>query len=75
LRLRYHTYYNQVESGVVESGIIKSLQFWGRRRWFRVMRDDHSSCLFNTIPSANRVRGGFYCSGVERGFWQEERVY
>jgi hypothetical protein len=67
--------YNRVESGVVESGVVKSLQFRGRRLWFRVMRDDHSSCLFSTIPSTNRMRGGFYCSGVERGAWQVERVY
>jgi len=61
------------------SGVIKGLQFRGRRLWFRVMRDDHSSCLFSAIPSATRMAGGFYCfhgsAAIERGAWRVERVY
>jgi len=67
--------YDRVESDLADTGEIKSLQFRRSTLWFRVMRNDHSSCLFNTIPSANRMRGGFYCSGIERGYWQVERVY
>jgi hypothetical protein len=67
--------YNRADSGVVNRGLIQSLQHRGRGLWFRVMRDDHSSCLFNALLSPNRLRGGFYCFGVERGFWQVERSY
>jgi hypothetical protein len=66
--------YNQVDRGE-----IKYWQLTGHRLWFRVMRDDHSSCLFDTIPAADRMRGGFWCfqgsALIERGSWQVERVY
>jgi hypothetical protein len=66
--------YNQVDRGE-----IKYLALSGRMLWFRVMRDDHSSCLFDTIPKADLMRGKFWCFQgsvlVERGFWQVERAY
>ena len=66
--------YNQVDRGE-----IKYLQLTGRTLWFRVMRDDHSSCLFDTIPAADRMRGKFWCFDgsalIERGFFQVDRVY
>jgi hypothetical protein len=66
--------YNQVERGE-----IKYLELTGNMLWFRVMRDDHSSCLFDTSPTADRMRGQFWCFQgtelIERGFWQVERVY
>jgi hypothetical protein len=64
---------------MVNRGEIKYLELTGRMLWFRVMRDDHSSCLFDTIPTAERMRGRFWCFQgdelVERGFWQVERAY
>jgi hypothetical protein len=63
----------------VDHGEIKDLQLHGRRLWLRVMRNDHSSCLFSTIPSGDRMVGGFWCfqgsALVERGYWQVECVY
>jgi hypothetical protein len=63
----------------VSRGEVKYLQLKGRMVWFRVMRDDHSSCLFNTIPTANRMNGQFWCfegdALIERGLWQVERSY
>jgi hypothetical protein len=63
----------------VDRGEIKYLQLNGCVLWFRVMRDDYSSCLFDTIPTTNRMRGKFWCFQgselVERGFWQVERIY
>jgi hypothetical protein len=63
----------------VDRGEIKYLQLTGRVLWFRVMRDDYSSCLFDTIPTADRMRGIFWCFQgselIERGFWRVERVY
>jgi hypothetical protein len=65
--------------GGVDRGAIKYLRFTGRLLWFRVMRDDYSSCLFDTIPAANIMRGKFWCFQgdelVERGSWQVERAY
>jgi hypothetical protein len=64
---------------MVDRGEIKYMKLTGRMLWFRVMRDDHSSCLFNTIPTSTRMRGKFYCFQgselIERGFWQVERIY
>ncbi|MBV8055144.1 MAG: hypothetical protein JO071_07880 [Deltaproteobacteria bacterium] len=66
--------YNQVDRGE-----IKYMQLYGRRLWLRVMRDDHSSCLFDAIPAASRMRGAFWCfqgnALIERGSWQVERIY
>ncbi|MBV8774593.1 MAG: hypothetical protein JO166_19990 [Deltaproteobacteria bacterium] len=66
--------YNQVDRGE-----IKYLALNGRMLWFRVMRNDHSSCLFDTIPRPDLMRGKFWCFQgtelVERGFWQVERAY
>jgi hypothetical protein len=66
--------YNQVDRGE-----IKYLELTGRMLWLRVMRDDHSSCLFDTIPSPDLMRGEFWCfqgsALIERGSWQVERVY
>lgn len=66
--------YNQADRGE-----IKYLQLTGRRLWLRVMRDDHSSCLFDTVPAADQMQGEFWCFQgselIERGFWQVERVY
>jgi hypothetical protein len=63
----------------VESGVIRNMQLDGRMLSFRVTRDDGSSCLFNTIPSASTMKGGFLCfdgdAFVERGFWQVHRDY
>jgi hypothetical protein len=63
----------------VDHGEIKYWQLSGRMLLFRVMRDDHSSCLFDAIPAADRMRGAFWCFQgselIERGFWQVERVY
>ncbi len=62
-----------------DRGQIKYLALKGRILWFRVMRNDHSSCLFDTVPTADRMRGKFWCFQgselVERGFWQAERAY
>ena len=64
---------------MVTRGEIKYLELNGRMLWFRVMRDDHSSCLFNAIPTTDRMRGKFWCfqgdALIERGFWQADRVY
>jgi hypothetical protein len=64
---------------LVEHGIIKALELHGRSLWFRVMRDDHSSCLFNAEPSVKTMAGGFFCfqgsALIERGYWQVNRVY
>jgi hypothetical protein len=64
---------------MVNRGEIKYLELTGRVLWFRVMRDDHSSCLFDTIPTADQMRGQFWCfqgsALVERGSWQVERIY
>jgi hypothetical protein len=64
---------------MVDRGEIKYMELTGRMLWFRVMRDDHSSCLFATIPTTKQMRGKFYCfqgsALIERGFWQVERVY
>src|SRR5690349_910786 len=61
--------YNQVDRGE-----IKYLALSGRILWLRVMRNDHSSCLFDTIPQADLMRGRFWCFQgselIERGFWQ-----
>jgi hypothetical protein len=66
--------YNQVDRGE-----IKYLQFNGRILWFRVMRNDYSSCLFDTIPEAERMRGQFWCFQgdelVERGLFRVDRTY
>jgi len=63
----------------VYGGEIKYLEFTGRMLWFRVMRDDHSSCLFDTVPEADLMRGQFWCfqgsALIERGSWQVERAY
>jgi hypothetical protein len=63
----------------VDRGEIKYVELTGRTLWLRVMRDDHSSCLFDTIPTAERMRGTFWCfqgaTLIERGSWQVERVY
>jgi hypothetical protein len=63
----------------VESGIIRNLRFDGHRLSFRVMREDGSSCLFNTIPVSDSMTGGFLClqgdAFVERGFWQVHHAY
>jgi len=63
----------------VDHGEIKDLQLLGHRLWLRVMRNDHTSCLFSTIPSINRMAGGFWCfegaALIERGYWQVERMY
>ncbi len=64
---------------MVNRGEIKYLELTGGVLWFRVMRDDHSSCLFDTIPAADRMRGIFWCfqgsALIERGAWQADRVY
>jgi hypothetical protein len=66
--------YNQADHGN-----IKYLDLTGRLLRFRVMRDDHSSCLFDTVPGANQMHGPFWCFQgdelIERGFWQVDRVY
>jgi hypothetical protein len=66
--------YNQVDRGE-----IKYLALSGRMLWLRVMRNDHSSCLFDAIPKADRMRGKFWCfqgsALIERGFWQVDRAY
>jgi hypothetical protein len=63
----------------VDRGDIKYLELNGKMLWFRVMRDDHSSCLFDTIPSVDQMRGKFWCfqgdALIERGSWQVERAY
>ena len=63
----------------VDRGEIKYLALSGRMLWLRVMRDDHSSCLFDTVPTAERMRGKFWCfqgsALIERGSWQVERAY
>jgi hypothetical protein len=64
---------------MVSRGEIKYLKLNGRMLWFRVMRDDHSSCLFNTVPGPDQMRGKFWCFDgdalIERGFWQAARIY
>lgn len=64
---------------MVDRGEIKYLKLNGRMLWFRVMRDDHSSCLFDAIPAADQMRGQFWCfegdALVERGIWQVQRSY
>lgn len=64
---------------MVNRGEIKYLELTGRMLWFRVMRDDHSSCLFDTIPATDRMRGKFWCFNgsalIERGFFQVDRAY
>lgn len=64
---------------MVNRGEIKYLKLSGRMLWFRVMRDDHSSCLFTTIPATDRMTGQFWCfegdALIERGLWQVERSY
>jgi hypothetical protein len=64
---------------MVDRGEIKYMKLTGRMLWFRVMRDDHSSCLFDTIPTTKRMQGNFWCfqgtALIERGYWQVERVY
>jgi hypothetical protein len=64
---------------LVDRGSIKYLKLNGRVLWMRVMRDDHSSCLFDTIPAGDKMRGKFWCFQgdeiIERGFWQVERAY
>jgi hypothetical protein len=66
--------YNQVDRGE-----IKYWQLTGRMLWFRVARDDGSSCLFNTTPATERMRGKFWCFNgsalIERGFFQVDRLY
>ncbi len=63
----------------VDRGEIKYLALTGRMLWLRVMRDDHSSCLFDTIPGPDRMRGKFWCfqgaTLIERGSWQVDRAY
>jgi hypothetical protein len=63
----------------VERGEISYLNLNGEMLWFRVMRDDHSSCLFDTVPSAARMSGKFWCfqgtAIIERGSWRVDRVY
>jgi hypothetical protein len=64
---------------LVDRGDIKYLELAGRTLWLRVMRDDHSSCLFDAIPDVDRMRGRFWCFQgtelIERGVWHVERVY
>lgn len=64
---------------MVDRGEIKYMKLTGRMLWFRVMRDDHSSCLFDTVPTLDRMRGQFWCFQgdelIERGSWQAERAY
>jgi hypothetical protein len=64
---------------MVDRGEIKYLELNGRTLWFRVMRDDHSSCLFNTVPTADRMNGKFWCfqgdALIERGLFQVDRIY
>jgi hypothetical protein len=66
-------------NNMVSRGDIKYLELTGRTLWFRVMRDDHSSCLFTTMPTANQMRGKFWCfqgdALIERGFWHADRAY
>lgn len=64
---------------MADRGEIKYLKLTGRMLWFRVMRDDHSSCLLDAIPTADRMRGQFWCfqgdALIERGIWQVHRDY
>ena len=66
--------YNQVDRGE-----IKYLELNGAVLWLRVMRDDHASCLFHTIPAEDRMQGKFWCfqgaTIIERGLWQVDRAY
>jgi len=65
--------------GQADRGEIKYLKFTGRVLWFRVMRNDHSSCLFDSVPTPDLMRGQFWCFQgdelIERGFWQADRAY
>jgi hypothetical protein len=66
--------YNQVDRGE-----IKYWHLTGHALWFRVMRDDGSSCLFDTTPATDQMRGTFWCFNgpalIERGFFQVDRTY
>ncbi|MGH7934962.1 MAG: hypothetical protein ACREQN_17615 [Candidatus Binataceae bacterium] len=66
--------YNMDETGVIKNGEM------GRRLLsFRVMLDDGSSCIFNSMPKGDRMSGGFIClqggAVLERGHWQAQRSY
>ncbi|MGH7984849.1 MAG: hypothetical protein ACREQX_00965 [Candidatus Binataceae bacterium] len=66
--------YNMDETGVIKQGSIRPglLQF-------RVMLEDGSSCLFNSVPASERMTGGFMClqgaAILERGRWRVQRSY
>jgi hypothetical protein len=64
---------------MVSRGRITYMESSRRTLWFRVMRDDHSSCLFQTVPTQQRLQGSFWCFQgselIERGFWQVDRAY
>jgi hypothetical protein len=63
----------------VDKGVIRQMKLNGRSLSFRVMRDDGSSCIFNTVPELDSMTGGFIClqgsAPVERGIWQVMRAY
>jgi hypothetical protein len=48
-----------------DRGQIRYLSLKGRVLWFRVMRDDHTSCLFDTVPQAGQMRGKFFGRGSD----------
>jgi hypothetical protein len=66
--------YNMDETGVIKNGVVRPglLQF-------RVMLDDGSSCLFNSVPQDEMMYGGFIClqgaAVLERGRWRAQRSY
>jgi hypothetical protein len=63
----------------VDNGVIRQMKLNGRSLSFRVMRNDGSSCIFNTVPELDTMTGGFIClqgaAPVERGIWQVMRAY
>jgi hypothetical protein len=62
----------------VQSGVVRHMQLDGRMLSFRVTRNDGTSCVYNTIPSASTMKGSFFCfddDSTERGFWQVHREY
>ena len=66
--------YNQVDRGE-----ITYLKLTGHALLFRVMRDDHSSCIFEANPATNEMKGEFWCFNgsavIERGFFRVVRAY
>jgi hypothetical protein len=73
-------YGNQLCPGIIDDkGTVCNGSMIGRNLRMRVTMPDGMSCLFDGVPTGDRLLGGYIClqgAGlVEKGQWQTERSY